>query len=73
MGQKIDKFMDNTVEYFRHMTQTSNYTYRNIVEFVDGEYVFKNTLSEDNIKAMRDNMSPEDVKNFDNFLDTAWR
>ena len=73
MGKKMDKFMDNAVEYFRHMTQTSNYTYRNIVEFVDGEYVFKNPISEDNIKSMRDNMSPEDVKNFDNFLDSAWR
>ena len=73
MSKKMDKFMDNAVEYFRHMTQTSNYTYRNIVEFVDGEYVFKNPISEDNIKSMRDNMSPEDVKNFDNFLDTAWR
>ena len=73
MSKKMDKFMDNAVEYFRHMTQTSNYTYRNIVEFVDGEYVFKNPISEDNIKSMRDNMSPEDVKNFDNFLDSAWR
>ena len=73
INQKLDNFMDNAVEYFRHMTQTSNYTYRNIVEFVDGEYVFKNPISEDNIKSMRDNMSPEDVKGFDNFLDTAWR
>ena len=70
---KMDSFMDNAVEYFQHMTQTSNYTYKNIVEFVDGEYVFKNPISEENIKAMRDNMSPEDVKNFDNFLDIAWR
>jgi hypothetical protein len=22
---------------------------------------------------MRENMSPEDIKEFDNFLDTAWR
>ena len=70
---KLDKFMDNAVEYFEHMTQTSNYTYRNIVEFHDGKYVFVNPISEENIKAMRDNMSPEDVKNFDNFIDTAWR
>lgn len=73
MDKKLDKFMDNTVEYFRHMTQTSNYTYRNIVEFVDGEYVFKNPISEENIKAMRDNMAPEDIKDFDEFLDSAWR
>ncbi len=73
MDKKMDKFMDNAVEYFTHMTQTSNYTYKNIVEFVDGAYVFRNPISEENIKAMRDNMSPEDVKSFDNFIDMAWR
>ena len=65
--------MDNAVEYFQHMTQSKNYTYRNIVEFVDGEYVFKNPISEENIKAMRDNMSAEDIKAFDEFIDMAWR
>ena len=73
VNQKLDKFMDNAVEYFQHMTQAQNYTYRNIVEFVDGKYVFKNPISEENIKAMRDNMSTEDIKAFDDFLDIAWR
>ena len=73
INQKLDKFMDNAVEYFQHMTQSKNYTYRNIVEFVDGEYVFKNPISEENIKAMRDNMSAEDIKAFDEFVDMAWR
>ena len=72
-NQKLDKFMDNDVEYFQHMTQAKNYTYRNIVEFVDGKYVFTNPISEENIKAMRDNMSQEDIKAFDEFLDLAWR
>ena len=70
---KLDKFMDNAVEYFEHQTQNSNYTYKNIVEWHDGAYVFTNPISEENITAMRDNMSPEDVKEFDNFLDIAWR
>ena len=73
INQKLDKFMDNAVEYFQHMTQSQNYTYRNIVEFIDGKYVFKNPISEENIRAMRDNMSAEDIKAFDNFLDIAWR
>ena len=73
MDKKLDKFMDNAVEYFKHMTQTSNYTYKNIVEFRDGEYVFANPLSEANVIAMRENMSPEDIKEFDKFIDTAWR
>lgn len=70
---KLDKFMDNAVEYFEHRTQNSNYTYKNIVEWHDGTYVFTNPISEENITAMRDNMSPEDVREFDNFLDIAWR
>ncbi|MEG1989684.1 MAG: pilus assembly protein CpaF [Clostridia bacterium] len=70
---KLDKFMDNTVEYYKHMTETSHYTYKNIVEFKDGKYVFANPMTETNITAMRENMSPEDIKEFDNFLDTAWR
>ncbi|MEG1009754.1 MAG: pilus assembly protein CpaF [Clostridia bacterium] len=69
---KLDKFMDNTVEYYKHMTQTSNYEYHNIVEFKDNKYIFNHTISETNIKAMRENMSPEDMKTFDEFLDTAW-
>ena len=73
INQKLDKFMDNAVEYFQHMTQSKNYTYRNIIEFVDGEYVFKNPISEENIRAMRDNMSAEDIKAFDEFVDMAWR
>ena len=44
-NQKLDKFMDNAVEYFQHMTQAQNYTYKNIVEFVDGKYVFTNPIS----------------------------
>lgn len=73
MEQKMDKFMDNAVEYFQHMTQTNNFTYKNIVEFCDGEYIFKNPISENNIKAMRENMAAEDIKAFDNFIDVAWR
>ena len=73
VDQKMDKFMDNAVEYFQHMTQTNNFTYKNIVEFCDGEYIFKNPISENNIKAMRENMAAEDMKAFDNFIDLAWR
>lgn len=73
INQKLDKFMDNAVEYFQHVTQANNYTYRNIVEYHDGTYVFTNPISEENIRAMRENMSQEDIKAFDEFLDLAWR
>lgn len=69
---KMDKFMDNAVEYFKHVTQTRNYDYKNIIEWQNGTYVFTNPISSANIKAMRENMSPEDVIAFDEFLDTAW-
>ncbi len=72
MEDKWTAFMDNATEYFRHMTQTANYEYHNIVEFRDGKYVMVHPISEENIKAMRENMSPEDMKDFDKFIDTAW-
>lgn len=72
MDDKWEAFMDNATEYFRHMTQTSNYEYNNIVEFKNGEYIFTHELSEANVQAMRENMSEEDIKEFDKFLDTAW-
>ncbi len=72
IDEKLDQFMDNAVEYFKHRTMTSNYEHHNIVEYRDGEYVFNHTIGEDNVEAMRENMSPEDIKAFDKFLDTAW-
>lgn len=72
MEGKWEAFMDNATEYFKHVTQTSNYDYKNIVEFKDGEYIFVNQLSPANIEAMRENMSDEDIRAFDKFLDTAW-
>ena len=72
MDKKWEAFMDNATEYFRHVTQTSNYDYHNIVEFKDDKYIFVHQLSENNVTAMRENMSDEDIKAFDNFLDTAW-
>ncbi|MDO4282028.1 MAG: pilus assembly protein CpaF [Clostridia bacterium] len=73
MDKKMDMFMDNAVEFFEHMTRSQNYTYRNVVEYIDGKYVFTNPITENNISAMRDNMSPEDIKDFDNFIDSTWR
>jgi pilus assembly protein CpaF len=64
--------MDNATEYFAHRTQTANYDYKNIVEFKDGEYIFANQLTSRNVEEMRENMSHEDVKAFDEFLEVAW-
>lgn len=73
IDKKLDSFMDNAVEYFENVTKTRNYEYKNIVEWQNGKYVFVNPISEANIKSMRENMSPEDIRSFDNFIDEAWR
>ncbi len=72
MDGKWDSFMDNATEYFKHMTQTANYEHHNIVEFKDNKYVMGHPISEENIKAMRENMSPQDMREFDDFIDRVW-
>lgn len=64
---KLDKFIDNATEYFTKITETETYKSVNIVEFVDGQYVVKNPISQENIEAMRENMSEEDQYAFDEF------
>ncbi len=64
---KLDKFIDNATEYFTKVTETETYKAVNIVEFVDGQYVIRNPISEENRLAMRENMSEEDQVLFDEF------
>ncbi len=64
---KIDKFFDNATEYFTKITETETYKAVNIVEYVDGEYVIKNPISEENITLMRENMEESDQIIFDEF------
>ena len=67
MEGKMDKFMDNATDYFTKITETETYKAVNIVEYVDGEYVIRNPISQENIEAMRENMSEEDQVAFDEF------
>ena len=69
MEGKMDKFIDNATHYFTKITETETYHAVNIVEFVDGEYVIKNRISDENLKEMRENMSEEDKFAFDKFVD----
>ena len=48
------------------------YTYRNILEYIDGEYVITNPITETNIKEMRNNMDESDVEEFDKFIEKHW-
>ena len=70
---KFDKFFDNATHYFAKVTDKQLYTYRNIVEFVDGEYVITNPITDENIRGMRDNMDEADAEEFDKFIERHWK
>ena len=53
---KFDKFFDNATHYFEKVTDRQLYTYRNILEYVDGEYLITNPITEENLRGMRENM-----------------
>ncbi len=69
---KFDKFFDNATHYFTKVTDRQLYRYVNIIEYVDGEYVLTNKISDENIKAMRENMDESDVEAFDKFIEENW-
>jgi pilus assembly protein CpaF len=66
---KLDKFMDNATHYFTKVTETDTFKSVNIIEFYDGEYHIKHRISQANIDAMSENMSPDDQRAFKEFLD----
>ncbi len=69
---KFDKFFDNATHYFTKITDRQLYRYRNILEYVDGEYIVTNPISETNIKEMRLNMDETDLEAFDRFIEKHW-
>ena len=69
---KFDKFFDNATHYFMKTTDKQLYTYRNILEYIDGEYVITNKISDFNIREMRLNMNDSDAEEFDKFVEKHW-
>ena len=69
---KFDKFFDNATYYFMKTTDKQLYEYRNILEYVDGEYIITNKISDNNIKEMRLNMTDSDAEEFDSFVERNW-
>ena len=69
---KFDKFFDNATHYFEKVTDKKLYTYRNILEYVDGEYKITNPITENNLREMRMNMDASDVEAFDKFVERHW-
>ena len=50
----------------------SNYIHIDIMEYIDGEYVITNPITDENIKEMRNNMDETDVEAFDKFIEKHW-
>ena len=69
---KFDYFFDNATEYFRKITDSKLFEYRNILEYIDGEYVITNSITPGNIKEMRLNMDENDAEEFDKFVEEHW-
>ena len=69
---KFDKFFDNATRYFAKSTDKQLYTYRNILEYIDGEYVLTNPITTKNIREMRNNMDAADLDAFDEFVKRHW-
>ncbi|CDE90770.1 aAA ATPase [Clostridium sp. CAG:389] len=70
---KFDKFFDNATHYFEKVTDKQLYTYRNILEYVDGEYLITNPITDENLRGMRENMDDSDLEQFDNFVEKHWK
>ena len=66
---KLDKFMDNATHYFQKVTEVDTFRSVNIIEFHNGEYEICHKISPANVEAMKDAMSPEDQKAFEDYLD----
>ena len=69
---KFDKFFDNATQFFSKTTDKQLYSYRNVLEYIDGEYVITNKISDQNIKEMRINMTDSDAEEFDHFIEKHW-
>ena len=69
---KFEKFFDNATHYFTKITNKQLYTYRNIMEYHDGEYVLTNRITDHNIQEMRLNMDDKDLAEFDKFIEDHW-
>ena len=70
---KMDKFFDNVTHYFEKITDRKLYLYRNILEYVDGEYIITNPITEANLKGMRENMDSSDLDQFERFIEKHWK
>ena len=72
LEEKINKFFDNATTYFTKITNRETYKYIDILEYIDGEYVIINKISDENLIEMRNNMDEIDMEEFDKFVENVW-
>ncbi len=70
---KFDKFFDNATHYFTKVTDKQLYAYRNVLEYIDGEYIITNPITDVNMTEMRNNMDDTDREEFDKFIERHWK
>lgn len=73
MEGKFEKFFDNATYFFSKTTDRQLYIYRNVLEYIDGEYVLTNRITDANIREMRNNMDEADIDQFDEFVERVWK
>ena len=66
-------FNGSSTRFFEKTTDKKLYTYRNILEYVDGEYLITNPITEENLRGMRENMDESDIEEFDKFVERHWK
>ena len=63
LGKEVhNKLPNQSGDYFMKSTDKQLYTYTNILEYIDGEYVITNKISDFNIREMRLNMNDADAE-----------
>ncbi len=69
---KLDVLYTVATNYFRQQTQKRHYVARNLVEYVDGEYVASEPMSAERTAEIEAQLSPEEREQFRSFIQSVW-
>lgn len=70
--ERMLAFMETATEYFRRSTGRQLFREQNIIEYVNGEYVAVNPISEANVQEMMSHLLPNEQEEFKQFLKDNW-
>lgn len=66
------QFAQMTVDFYRRVGDKTAFISRNIIEYRDGQYVTAAKISDANVQAMKEQMTPGDAVLFQQFIDRYW-